>query len=362
VPDILMPSLGADMESGVVLEWLVGPGDRVAHGDAVAVVETDKGAIEIEAYAEGVVEGILEPAGARVAVGLPIARLAGTAGAAAASPPSPPPRATPGARRAAAERGMALEGIAGTGPGGAVTEADVARAAAATAAAAGPSPDPAAALRRATGELMARAKREIPHYYLEHRIDVSRAVAHLAALNAGRAPAERAVLTPLLVRAIALAAAEVPEVNGHFSDGAFAPADAVHVGLAIALRGGGVVAPVVRDADRLRAAALVAAVRDLVGRVRTGALRSGEVGDATITLSSLGERSVEVVHGVIHPPQVALVGAGSVVERPWAVGGAVEVRPVLALTLAGDHRVSDGRRGRRFLRAVQRRLDEPEEL
>lgn len=355
-----MPSLGADMESGVVAEWLIGPGDRVGHGDVVAVVETDKGAIEIEAYAEGVVEAILEPEGARVDVGRPIARLAG--GAEAAAPPPSPPRATPGARRAAAAHGIALEGVVGTGPAGAVTEADVAHAAGDPAPPAAPPPDPAAALRRATGDLMARAKREIPHYYLEHRIDVSRAVAHLAALNAGRAPADRAVLTPLLVRAIALAAADVPEVNGHVVDGDFAPASSVHVGLAIALRGGGVVAPVVRDADRLRAAELVPVVRDLVGRVRTGALRSGDVGDATITLSSLGERSVEVVHGVIHPPQVALVGAGSVVERPWAHDGAVVVRPVLALTLSGDHRVSDGRRGGRFLLAVQRRLDEPEDL
>ncbi len=363
-----MPSLGADMESGVVAEWLIRPGDRVAHGDVVAVVETDKGAIEIEAYAEGVVEAILEPEGTRVEVGRPIARLAAAVAPAAPPPPPPAVRATPGARRAAAARGLGLEGVAGTGPGGAVTEADVARAGAAAPAGppAGPpavaADDPAAALRRATGELMARAKREIPHYYLEHRIDVSRAVAHLAALNAGRTPADRAVLTPLLVRAIALAAGEVPEVNGHFVDGAFAPASSVHVGLAIALRGGGVVAPVVRDLDRLRAADLVPVVRDLVGRVRTGALRSGDVGDATITLSSLGERSVEVVHGVIHPPQVALVGAGSVVERPWAVDGAVTVRPVLALTLSADHRVSDGRRGGRFLLAVQRRLDEPEEL
>jgi pyruvate dehydrogenase E2 component (dihydrolipoamide acetyltransferase) len=352
------------MESAVLMEWRIAPGDVVAHGDVIAEVETDKGAIEIEAYEEGVVEALLEAPGARVAVGSPIARLAG----AAPAPPPQRPRASPGARRAAAARGLALEGIAGSGPGGAITEADVAGAAppatappAAEAAASAP-PDPALARRRATGALMARAKREIPHYYLEHRIDVTPVVAHMAALNEGRAPADRAVLTPFLVRAIALAAAEVPEVNGHFRDGAFAASDAVHVGLAIAHRTGGVVAPVIRDAGRRPAADLVVAVRDLVGRVRAGAVRSGEVGDATITLSSLGERSVELVHGVIHPPQVALVGAGSVLPRPWVVDGAVAVRPVLTLTLSGDHRVSDGRRGGRFLLAVQRHLDRPEEL
>ncbi len=359
MPDILMPSLGADMESGVVVEWRGAPGDTVARGDVVAVVETDKGAIEIESYAEGVVTALLEPVGARVAVGLPIARLGGATADVPAAAAPPRMRATPGARRAAAAARVDLRAIAGSGPGGTVTEADVA---AAPAAAGAPAADRSASLRRATGELMARSKREIPHYYLEHRVDAARAMAHLAAWNAGRRPADRAALTPLLVRAVALAAREVPEVNGHFADGRFAPSASVHVGLAIALRTGGVVAPVVRDADRLRAAELVPVVRDLVARVRSGTVRSGEVGDATITLSSLGERSVEVVHGVIHPPQVALVGAGSVVPRPWAVGDAVEVRPVLALTLSGDHRVSDGRRGGRFLLAVQRHLERPEEL
>jgi pyruvate dehydrogenase E2 component (dihydrolipoamide acetyltransferase) len=352
-----MPSLGADMESGVMVQWLIGPGDVVARGDPIAWVETDKGAIEIEAFDDGVVEALLEPVGARVAVGRPIARLAGDA---PGTPPSPP-RATPGARRAAAARGVDLDTVTGTGPGGTVTEADVAGAGGAPAGRPPAPSDAAAALRRVTGELMARAKREIPHYYLEHRMDASRVIAHLAALNADRAPADRAVLTPFLIRAIVKAAAEVPEVNGHFRDGVFAPADTVDVGLAIALRGGGVVAPVVRGADRLRADELVSVVRDLVGRVRTGAVRSSEVGDGTITLSSLGERSVEVVHGVIHPPQVALVGAGSVVPRPWAVGDDVQVRPVLALTLSGDHRASDGRRGGRFHLAVQRQLDRPEE-
>jgi pyruvate dehydrogenase E2 component (dihydrolipoamide acetyltransferase) len=101
-------------------------------------------------------------------------------------------------------------------------------------------------------------------------------------------------------------------------------------------------------------------VRELVRRVRAGVMRSSEIADATITLSSLGERSVEVVHGVIYPPQVALVGAGTVIPQPWVVDGRVEVRPVLALTLAGDHRVSDGRRGGRFLLTVERVLQETE--
>ncbi len=354
-----MPALGADMEDGVIVEWRVAPGDVVARGDVVAVVETDKGAIEIEAYAEGVVEELIEQEGARVAVGRPLARLAAAAAEPATAADAPRPvRASPGARRAAAERGVPLEGLAGTGPGGAVTQADVERAPAPVS----PAPDRADALRRATGVLMARSKREIPHYYLEHRIDAGPITDWIARMNEGRPPAARLVLTPYLLRALALAVREFPELNGHWEDGRHVPSDAVHVGLAISLRSGGVVAPAVHDVDRTPVEELMREVRDLVERVRAGVMRSSEVGDATITLSSLGDRSVELVHGVIHTPQVALVGAGSVLPRPWAVDGRVEVRPVLALTLAGDHRVSDGRRGGRFLLRLERLLADPEAL
>jgi pyruvate dehydrogenase E2 component (dihydrolipoamide acetyltransferase) len=209
---------------------------------------------------------------------------------------------------------------------------------------------------------MARSKREIPHYYLEHGVDASRVQGFLERENAGRPVAARLVLTPVLVRAVALAAREVPEMNGHWQRDRFAPAAAVNVGLAISLRGGGVVAPAIHDADRKPLDQLMDEVRSLVRRVRSGVMRSSEIADATITLSSLGERSVEAVHGVIYPPQVALVGAGSLLQRPWAVDGRVEARPVLTLTLAGDHRVSDGRRGGRFLRRIERLLQEPEGL
>ena len=358
-----MPALGADMESGVVVEWRIGVGDEVSRGDVVAVVETDKGAIEIEAYEGGIVEELLEPAGARVPVGGPLARLRGGPEAAGATPAAQAPtavRASPGARRAAAERGIPLSRVAGTGPGGTVTAADVERVAAPAPAPAGA--DRAEALRAATGALMARSKREIPHYYLEHRIDVGRALDLLERLNDERPVASRLVLTPLLLRAVALAAREVPEMNGHWTGDRFVPATDVNVGLAIAMRGGGVVAPALQGVDGKSRDELMDEVGAMVRRVRAGVMRSSELADATITLSSLGERSVEVVHGVIYPPQVALVGAGSVVARPWAVDGRVEVRPVLALSVAGDHRVSDGRRGSRFLLRVEALLQEPEAL
>jgi pyruvate dehydrogenase E2 component (dihydrolipoamide acetyltransferase) len=373
-----MPALGADMESGVLAEWLIGPGDRVARGDIVAVVETDKGAIEIEAYEEGLVQELLEPVGATVPVGRPLARLGEPSAPGPVPPPpaepapvapAPPPpavRASPAARRAAAEHGVALAGVVGTGPDGSITLADVERAAAAPAAAAGPSraagPDRSEALRRAIGDLMARSKREIPHYYLDHRVDAGAALAWVEAANEGRPPAARLVLTPLLLRAVALGAREVPEMNGHWRDGRFVPADAVNVGLAISLREGGVVAPAIHDVDRKGVEELMEEVRALVARVRSGVMRSSEIADATITLSSLGDRSAEGIHGIIFPPQVALVGAGSPLVRPWVSDGRVEARPVVALSLAADHRVSDGRRGGRFLARIERLLQAPEEL
>jgi pyruvate dehydrogenase E2 component (dihydrolipoamide acetyltransferase) len=209
---------------------------------------------------------------------------------------------------------------------------------------------------------MARSKREIPHYHLDHRVDVGAALSWLEAANAGRPAARRLVLTPLLLRAVARAVREVPEMNGHWRDERLDPAQAVNVGLAISLRGGGVVAPAIHHVDRKTVEELMEDVRALVSRVRSGVMRSSEIADATITLSSLGDRSAEGIHGVIFPPQVALVGAGSPLVRPWVVDGRVEARPVVALSLAADHRVSDGRRGGRFLTRMARLLESPEGL
>ena len=132
--------------------------------------------------------------------------------------------------------------------------------------------------------------------------------------------------------------------------------------MAIALRQGGLVVPAIHDADTRPVDELTRHLLDLVNRARAGVLRSSEVSDATITVTSLGEQGVETVFGVIYPPQVALVGFGKIVDRPWAADGMVGVRPVIAATLAADHRVSDGHRGGRFLSYIERLLQEPEKL
>ena len=151
-------------------------------------------------------------------------------------------------------------------------------------------------------------------------------------------------------------------MNGHWVDGGFRPAPAVHLGVAVSVRGGGLVAPAIRDADQLSLDELMTRLRDVARRTRAGALRSSELSDPTITVTNLGDLGVESVQGVIYPPQVALVGLGRVVDRPWAVGGLLGVRPLLTVTLAADHRASDGHRGGLFLTAITRHLESPEEL
>jgi pyruvate dehydrogenase E2 component (dihydrolipoamide acetyltransferase) len=217
-------------------------------------------------------------------------------------------------------------------------------------------------MRRSIAAAMTRAKREIPHYYLATTIDLRPAVSWLEAENAKRPVPERLLLAALLLRATVLAVHEVPEMNGTFEGGAFRPSQEVHLGVAIALRGGGLVAPAIRSAQSKPLDVVMRELRELVTRARAGVLRSSDVAPATLTVTSLGEGGVEAVFGVIHPPQVALVGFGKLVERPWAVEGLVEAHPVVTATLSADHRVSDGHRGALFLAAIERRLRVPEAL
>jgi pyruvate dehydrogenase E2 component (dihydrolipoamide acetyltransferase) len=173
---------------------------------------------------------------------------------------------------------------------------------------------------------------------------------------------ERLVPAALLLKATALAVRKHPELNGFWVDDAFVPGSGVHLGVAIALRGGGLVAPAIHDADRLTVDEMMSAMKDLVGRASAGRLRGSEMSDPTLTVTNLGDQGVESVHGVIYPPQVALVGFGKVVDRPWAVDGMLAVRPVVTLTLAADHRATDGFSGGRLLATIDQLLQRPEAL
>lgn len=385
--DFLMPSLGADMESGVLAEWRIAPGQEVRRGDIVAVVETQKGAIEIEIFENGTVAEICVPVGREAPVGTVLARLAGAGAEAAAQPvpaapapvprqpPVPPPtpaaparkpgerpRASPLARRRAAALGIPLAGLAGTGVGGAIRLADVERQAAGQAPPARRGTFDPTAMRAAIAAAMSRSNREIPHYFLTHTCDLTAAAAWLEAANAARPAPERLLLATLLLKASALALARMPELNGFWLDDGFRPGPGVHVGWAVALRGGGLVAPAIHDADRKPLPELMTAMRDLVQRARSGGLRSSELTDPTVTVTSLGERGAEAVLGVIYPPQVALLGFGRPAERAWVVDGEVRPRLVVSTSLAGDHRASDGHRGGQLLVAIDQLLQEPDKL
>jgi pyruvate dehydrogenase E2 component (dihydrolipoamide acetyltransferase) len=303
----------------------------------------------------------------------------------AQQPLAPRVRATPYARRLAHDLGVDLAAVRGTGDGGAVRAADVRAAMRTLAVGNGPErpdrgplmgdkrPDAAVrrdsrpedrtdTMRRAIADLMSRSKREIPHYYLSTTIDLTAAEDWLHRINRARRPTDRLVPAALLLKAAAVAAREVPALNGYWQNGGFAPASEINLGIAVSLRQGGLLAPVIHNADTLPPDALMTRLKELVQRARRGRLRGSEMAGATLTVTSLGDQGVEAVFGVIHPPQVALVGFGAVGERPWAAGGMLGVRPVVTATLAADHRATDGAVGARYLTAVDRLLQRPEEL
>jgi pyruvate dehydrogenase E2 component (dihydrolipoamide acetyltransferase) len=220
----------------------------------------------------------------------------------------------------------------------------------------------AAAMRAAIAAAMTRSKREIPHYYLTETIDLGSALAWLESGNATKSPQDRLLPAALLLKASALALRKTPRLNGLFLDGEFKPGEGIHIGWVVSLRGGGLIAPAIRDADRKSLSEIMGALRDVVERARKGSLRSSELGSATITVTSLGDRGAETVAAIIRPPQVAIIGFGRIVTRPWVVDGRIEARSVVAATLAGDHRVTDGHAGGLLLSNIRDLLQEPDKL
>jgi pyruvate dehydrogenase E2 component (dihydrolipoamide acetyltransferase) len=384
VIEFKLPSLGSDMDEGTLVAWHVAPGQAVKKGDVIAVVDTTKAAIDVECWHDGVVDRLLTQVGEKIPVGTVMAllRAAGEAVPEPAAPQVAVPgrlRVTPAARQRAAELGVDLAGVSGTGEAGAITRDDVERAATSAPTHLAPKPVPApmpeaasapmptmaeraAEMRRSIAAAMSRSKREIPHYYLSESVPMRRALDWLRHANAERPVSARLLPAVLLLKAVALTLRDFPEMNGRFADGTFRPASAAHIGVAISLRQGGLVAPALHDVGSKPLDNLMRELADLVKRCRAGSLRSSEMSDPTITVTNLGDEGVESVFGVIYPPQVALVGFGRVADRPWVEGGAVVAMPVLCATLAADHRVSDGHRGAMFLARLRDRLQAPDEL
>jgi pyruvate dehydrogenase E2 component (dihydrolipoamide acetyltransferase) len=363
------------MDEGKLIEWKVKPGDAVKRGQVIAVVDTSKAAVDVEIWQDGVVGELITQPGETVPVGTVMARLdgAGPAPAAPAQPAAPPVserlRVSPAARKRAQETGVDLEKVAGTGPQGAITVEDVEKAARAKPEAKAEerripaAPDRALEMRKAIAAAMSRSKREIPHYYLSQTIPMQRASEWLLAENGKRPVTGRLLMAVLQLKAVALALAGFPDLNGLYRDGAYHASAAVHAGVAISLRQGGLVAPAIHDVAQLTLDDLMKALTDLVRRARAGSLRSSEMSDPTITVSNIGEGGVESVFPIIYPPQVAIVGFGTLAPRPWVAPDAgLHVAPTVVASLGADHRVSDGHRGALFLAELARRLQEPESL
>lgn len=419
-----MPSLGADMDAGTVVEWHVRPGDSVHRGDIVAIVQTDKSDLDVEVFVDGTITELTVPEGVRVPVGTVLATIA-TGGVAPPSgepskpPPAPvpteaaaekaptapahpdlhspvlrhlaerlhvdvthlhgtgaggrvtrddieraarapraTPRATPRARRLAARHGVSLDQLA---PTGRITGDQVLAAAERPPAAPPPArstPGEGDSMRLAIARQMTRSWQEIPHFRVATRIELSGLLAQLARLNEQRTVAERILPAAAMLRAAAQAAADVHGVNGWWRHDEFEPAPEVHLGIVVALRKGGLMAPVIRNADQKSLDEVMAELRDLVTRTRTGRLRASDIESATFTVTQLGENEVDEVSPIIHPPQVAILGLGAVHREPWAVDDTLAVRSVVHATLAADHRAVDGRVGSMYLIALRRHLQE----
>ncbi len=376
--EFIMPTLGADMTEGTLVKWKKREGDPIAKGEIIAEVDTEKAAIEVESHHSGVIERLLSKPGDKVAVGTVMAliREAGQPAAPVSPTPAPMPptpvrpampapaggrrRISPAARTLAESRGVDLSRLQGSGPDGAITLADVERAAGS----AEPTEtvDRQAKMRQTIAAAMSRSKREIPHYYLGTTIDMGLALAWLKERNERLPVTARLLPVALLIKAVALALTRVPELNALWNGSTAVRSERIHIGVAISLRQGGLIAPALHDADRLSLGELMARFQDLVKRARAGSLRSSELSDPTITVTSLGDQGVETVFGVIYPPQVALVGFGKIVERPWVLDGRLVARPIMTASLSADHRVTDGHRGGLLLAEIDRLLQEPHSL
>lgn len=368
---ILMPKLGQTVEEAKIERWLKKVGDEVKKGDVLLEVTTDKATLEVESFNKGILRKILYEAGETVAVTEVIGYL-GDAGeeipeapavkagaeaeknepvrpkSAEAAPESGPGRgrvpASPLAKKLAAERGVDINSVRGTGPGGRITKEDVL--------AFGPEGKPSGAaegpveltpMRKAVAEQMSRSKREIPHYYLTAEADMSGVIAKKAAGQAS--------ITDYIIEAAARSLSEFPDMNAHWEGGKIRRFNEVHLGIAVGLDDG-LIVPVLRNADRKSLAEISAENKRLASRARAKKLSPDEFSGGTFTVSNLGMYKVESFLPIINPPEVGILGVGAVREAPVAIDGNIGVRPVMKLCLSADHRAVDGALAAGFLKRL----------
>jgi pyruvate dehydrogenase E2 component (dihydrolipoamide acetyltransferase) len=415
--DVIMPALEMAQETGKVVRWLRAPGDTVRKGEPLVEIETDKIVTEVEAPASGVLRDVTAHEGDVVPVGRTIARIAEEAGAGAATavPPaaavkaSPLARklaeehgvdltrvkaaggkiekadvlahvagqapavggdgapvrltpASPKARRLAAERGIDLGALRGSGPGGAVLAADVAAAPTAAAPVTAPSRAPrveapaVGTVWRIMAERMTASWTSAPHFYLVREVNVSRLVSWRE--RASKPTGARITYTDLLVRVVAAALAQHPRVNVAWKDGTIVRNADINVGLAVAVDDG-LLVPVLHRADALALSEIAARREDLVSRAQAGKLRPADIQGGGFTISNLGMYGVDAFNAIVNPPQAAILAVGRITDRVVAMNGQPAVQPTMVLTLSCDHRALDGARGAQFLGALAELIEEP---
>ena len=392
--EFLMPSLGADMESAVLMEWKVKVGDLVTKGQVIAEIETSKGVIEIEVFEDGIIEKILIEPETECAVGKPLAMIRAVGessdkgqpgqsaqtvekpkedlscpkplavpskkaiGAAQAHETSQKKRikASPAARRKARELGLDLADIASE------PEKELHLSQIETAARRVHKAPATLDMRQAIAAAMSRSNAEIPHYYLSASINMTVALTWLEELNKKFSIKKRILPAALLIHAVVWALKEIPQLNGFWLDGAQQISKEIHPGIAIALRRGGLITPALLGANEMNLEQTMQALSNLILRTRAGKLRGAELTQQTITITNLGDLGVECVYGIIYPPQVAIVGLGRIIDSPWVLDGNLTIQKVIQVTLSGDHRATDGRTGALFLEKLNHLLQNPEKL
>jgi pyruvate dehydrogenase E2 component (dihydrolipoamide acetyltransferase) len=376
--DVIMPALGMAQETGKVVRWLKRDGDAVEKGEPLLEVETDKVTVEIEAPAAGRLGAISAADGAEVPVGTVIAYVlvdgevapvadpeprlvreveavaAAPGGAPSATAPRPPRRrlASPKARRLAEARGVDLAALTGSGPNGAVVARDVEQLSAVPASSNGGGQFEVGTVWRVMAERTARSWQEVPHFFLHRDVDASR-------LQSWRGASKVKVsVTDLLIKICAEALVRHPRVNASWQEGSIVPGSGVNVAIAVATEDG-LVVPVVHDADSLTLAEISERRRAVAEAARAGRLRPADVQGGTFTISNLGMYGVDAFQAIVNAPQAAILAVGRTTDRPWAVQGALVVRPVMTLSVSFDHRVVDGARGAEFLDTLASLVEEP---
>jgi len=439
MPNVIMPKMGDAMEEGTLLRWLKQVGDEIAVGDPLAEIETDKVSLEIEATEAGVLNKTYVEEGATVPIGTPIAAIgeesaevaaparseeaaqpeapaaaaeaepvaaaaSGANGRAAADVPTPAPvqaapagaaagsgerlRASPLVKRLAAEHGIDLSSVTGTGPGGRIVRDDISALltgaprvspapdqtampapAQAPAVALAPTPGPSgrpagvprelSKIRRTTGRRMAESKAAAPHFYVTSEVDMAPAAALREQINA-QAPGDAAKVSfnDLIIKAAALALREYPNLNASLENDQLVEHPNIDINVAVAIEGG-LIAPFVPDADQKGLISIARMTKDLVGRARNGGLTPDEYQGGTFTVSNLGMFDVGEFIAIINPPQAAILAIGSIMDVPVMEDGEIVPGKRMNITLSADHRVTDGAEVARYLQVVKRYLENP---